>query len=164
MTPPHPSVLSHVSSEVGTGSHDEGASKQESVIRKAAWQSSQKSHVQSKVRNAITAQLVLLRSRLNRPEQLPCKLSQMSWLGDHLRTDFPFAAETSSPTARQLTHPAGARYHDARTSQHTVLLRGDRPQPGNPAQHRDAQSRHVPTRQGTDALRILRPAALLALD
>ena len=84
----------------------------------------------------------------------------------HLRTDFSFAAETSFP-ASEATYTSCrqvAEYYDARTSQHTVLLRGDWPQPGNPAQHRDTQSRHVPTRQSADALRILRPSAFLAAD
>jgi hypothetical protein len=39
-----------------------------------------------------------------------------------------------------------------------------RPQSGNRAQHRAAQSRDVPLRQGAHALRILWPAASLAID
>jgi hypothetical protein len=35
-------ALSSVSRDIGTGSHDESASEQRSVIRKAAWQSSEK--------------------------------------------------------------------------------------------------------------------------
>jgi hypothetical protein len=41
-------------------------------------------------------------------------------------------------------------------------LRGYRPQLGNPAKHRHAQSRLIPARQRANALRVLRPTALLA--
>jgi hypothetical protein len=53
-------------------------------------------------------------------------------------------------------------YIYARTGQPTVFLRGYGPQLGNPAKHRDAQSRHTPARQRANALRVLRPTALLA--
>jgi hypothetical protein len=53
-------------------------------------------------------------------------------------------------------------YSYARTGQPTVFLRCYRPQLGNPAKHRDAQSRHTPARQRANALRVLRPTALLA--
>ena len=53
-------------------------------------------------------------------------------------------------------------YSYARTGQLTVFLRGYRPQLGNPAKHRDAQSRLIPARQRANALRVLRPTALLA--
>ena len=55
-----------------------------------------------------------------------------------------------------------AEYCYARTGEPTVFLHGYEPQLGNPAKHKDAQSRHIPARKRVNALPILSPTALLA--
>jgi hypothetical protein len=53
-------------------------------------------------------------------------------------------------------------HRNARTGQPAVLLREYGPQLGNPAKHRDTQSRHIPATHPGNALHVLWQTALLA--